>query len=786
MIIRNLILPIALISALALTAKNHSYELYVSISGNDANPGTMEQPLLTIARAWELARPIVGQKEVKIYCREGKHRISAPIVIDVSATADCPFTICPYPGENAVISSSVTVDSRWIRGDGGIWQTHIDQGDDMVFDVMFADGKRQTMARYPNENPDIAIFHGYAEDAISPERVGKWKKPVGGYVHAMHRSEWGGYQYIITGKDESGNLQLGAGFQNNRMNGMHPRYRMVENVFEELDTVGEWYCDRPKGVLYYYAAPGMDVNGMHVEFPQTESLFRVCGSAQSPVEYINIVGLDLTETTRTFLKTQEPLLRSDWKIYRGGAVLMENTRNCSVKDCHIHHIGGNAIFFSGYNRADSVTRNHIENIGASAVCFVGKPEAVRSPLFEYGESQPWDSIDKNAGPKTDDYPADCYVSDNLIHDIGEVEKQGAGIQLSMSMSIVVSHNSIYNLPRAGINVSEGTWGGHVIEWNDVFDTVKETGDHGSFNSWGRDRFWHPERGTMDALAAKYPGTHLLDAVKTTIIRNNRWRCDHGWDIDLDDGSSNYHIYNNLCLNGGLKLREGFDRTVENNIMVNNGFHPHVWFVNSNDIFRHNIVTKYYPIGINSWGKEIDYNFFVADVGLQAAVSAGTDVHSLSGDPLFVDADKGDYRVSLGSKVLDVGFKNFDMDKFGVMYKPLRDIASQPELPVFIRPEISGVEVDELFAWNGVVFKTVTTEGERSATGIDAVSGVYVIRNDNNSVDLRANDVLLEIEGCRITDIRALRELLGAAGKGTVLSGKKFRNQQESATRLIIE
>jgi hypothetical protein len=64
-------------------------------------------------------------------------------------------------------------------------------------------------------------------------------------------------------------------------------------------------------------------------------------------------------------------------------------------------------------------------------------------------------------------------------------------------------------------------------------------------------------------------------VKPIILRNNRFRCDHGWDIDLEDGSSNYLIYNNLCLNGGIKLREGVSRVVENNIMVNNTFHPHV-------------------------------------------------------------------------------------------------------------------------------------------------------------------------------------------------------------------
>ena len=67
----------------------------------------------------------------------------------------------------------------------------------------------------------------------------------------------------------------------------------------------------------------------------------------------------------------------------------------------------------------------------------------------------------------------------------------------MCQDIKVSHNTIYDVPRAGINISEGTWGGHIIGYNDVFNTVKESGDHGSFNSWGRDRYWHPNRKDMD-------------------------------------------------------------------------------------------------------------------------------------------------------------------------------------------------------------------------------------------------------------------------------------------------
>src|SRR6185295_3912782 len=103
----------------------------------------------------------------------------------------------------------------------------------------------------------------------------------------------------------------------------------------------------------------------------------------------------------------------------------------------------------------------ISKIGASAICFVGDPNAVRSPSFEYNEFVPLEQIDRTAGPKTNNYPAECKVYDNLMFDLGMVEKQSAGVELSMCQSITVSHNSIYNVPRAGINVSEGTWGGHL-------------------------------------------------------------------------------------------------------------------------------------------------------------------------------------------------------------------------------------------------------------------------------------------------------------------------------------
>src|SRR6185369_10838872 len=192
----------------------------------------------------------------------------------------------------------------------------------------------------------------------------------------------------------------------------------------------------------------------------------------------------------------------------------------------------------------------IADAGGNGVAFVGDSGAVRNPLFEYNEWQSLKDIDLTPGPRIDNYLAECLLEDSLIERTGRVEKQTAGVQISMSQGITVRHCSIYDVPRAGINISEGTWGGHVIEFCDVFDTVLETGDHGSFNSWGRDRFWQLKNAPPDDL----PKLAMLDVAKPVILRNSRWRCDHGWDIDLDDGSSNYQIYNNLLLHGGLKFR----------------------------------------------------------------------------------------------------------------------------------------------------------------------------------------------------------------------------------------
>ena len=59
--------------------------------------------------------------------------------------------------------------------------------------------------------------------------------------------------------------------------------------------------------------------------------------------------------------------------------------------------------------------------------------------------------------------------------------------------------------------------------------------------------WDYRYDKMEETLRRDPDMPLLDAVKTVIIRDNVFECANGWDIDLDDGSSNYLITGNLCL-----------------------------------------------------------------------------------------------------------------------------------------------------------------------------------------------------------------------------------------------
>jgi hypothetical protein len=246
----------------------------------------------------------------------------------------------------------------------------------------------------------------------------------------------------------------------------------------------------------------------------------------------------------------------------------------------------------------------------------------------------------------------------------------------MSHKIIAAHNTIYNTPRAGICINDGTWGGHIIEHNDIWESVRETGEHGPFNSWGRERQWKTGKGKTGNFDTKLT---RLDAIDNVIIRNNRianYRKSisaGNWTIDLDDGSSYFEIYNNLSLGSSLKLRDGIARKVFNNIQVSavpSGWHA--WPKDSEDEIYKNIFViagtvpgkkaptrnfirtvklpddQLWSTNYNNnsyWNVNYPVNFDLAETfDMKLWNESGYDVESYVGNPHFVDPLNGNYQV----------------------------------------------------------------------------------------------------------------------------------------------
>jgi len=774
--------------------------IHVSTKGCDSYDGTERHPLASLQRAQEMARRAGSLRRVEVIVEDGIYYLPQTLTLTCEDNG-CTF-MARHPRQ-AILSGGVRLDLKWKPSrQPGLYEAYVETGD--TIDQLYVNGKRKPMARYPNRtgvagcnvydvwNLRDAKLTNPEEDALHPSRIATWKKPQGGYIHAMHNYLWGDMHWRITGRalradgtPDSARLVGEGGWQNNRPAPMHPKFRFVENLREELDAPGEWYHDLANRTLYYMPEEGEDLARATVEAVRLKCLVAHKGSRRKPVRDIRIEGFTFRHAARTFMENREPLLRSDWTVCRGGAVLYRGAEDCLLTECDFDQVGGNTIFADGYNRGLTIRGCHIHDSGANGIAFVGDTASVRCPLFTYDGHSPYDLTDTTPGPRSEDYPRECLVEECIIARTGRDEKQTAPIQISMAYAIHVNHCSIYDVPRAGINISEGTFGGHLIENCDIFNTVLETSDHGSFNSWGRDRFW----GTgMARYGLEHPEASHLDMLKGNVLRHNRWRCDHGWDVDLDDGSSNYLICDNLLLHGGLKMREGYHRTACNNLIVNNSLHPHVWMPRSGDLFTHNVVMgAYRPAAMTSelaeddhWGERVDSNYFACtDAERMKFLRNGCDSASVCGVLRFANPSEGDYTITNAEETARVGFRNFRMDNFGVTLPRLREIARRPEFPV---PNVRYAVQDEnavAYQWEGATLRYLHGE-QLSAYGMDLGAKALSVSCPEGCgalrKGLRHGDLIIRINGREVSSPHFFTPF--AEGKDTIRQIVLKRNQRE--------
>jgi hypothetical protein len=771
-----------------------SQTFFVATTGNDANPGTSAQPLRTLAAAQgKVRQALTANIAPSVQVAGGTYELSQTLRFGIadSGTAATPVAWQAAPGQQVTIAGGRLVTTPWSADPtrSGVFTTQVGAG--LTMDGLLVNGKRQVLARFPNVDPTQPILAGFTTLAAIQARAAHWAHPELADLRALHCNTWGGASFRVNGRNADGTLALTWVGDNNRQAAcgnpalpMDPNHVVAENVLEELDTPGEFYYDKTAGTLYFWPPAGTNLAQATVQTAEQDELIHIEGTASSqPAHDITFAGFTFTATHRTlFDHTYEPLQLGDWAVARTGAFYTKNAQNIAVTNSVFDQLGGNGVFMDGFNSGNVVSNNKFRSLGATDVQTVGSRAAVRDPSTWANPVRTLD--DTTPGPKTQDYPRNITIQGNDMADNGQFEKESAGVNISMSQGIRVLGNSIHGSPRACLNINDGTWGGDLIQGNDIFDCVKETGDHGPINAWGRDRFW-----SLNASDATQKQDALLDVVQPNVIDHNRIWHNSEWNIDLDDGSSNYRLTNNLLLNAGIKLRDGFDRTVQNNILVNGSIFEQVSHANDGDVIQHNITVSAQAYSLTQSDPATakytaDNNLFWnngnAVAGLNGTWSAnGLDAHSRTADPAFANGSPFtnpsmlDYTVGSGSPALALGFTNFAMN-FGVAGAPTPPPVNFPGgttgTGITAQPEpLMGATVTSIFS-----------AAIQSSVGLGDTNGVYLQTVPSTSYagtnGLKAGDVIRAINGKQVTDRNSFWAVYQALAGGASMNLTIWRNQ----------
>ena len=658
------LLAVASVAAAAPTA-----DLFVAPNGSDAWSGKLDKPnaaktdgpFATLARAQAAARELhrrdpQRKQPVVVLVRRGTYYLSQPLRF---IPYDSNTTYEAYPGEKPVISGGVQL-TGWQRDAQGRWQLHlpdVEQGK-WSFSQLFVDGQRRYRPRLPKEGyynirASIPPAAGAAPDQFrfaGDELRADWRNLDDVEVLCFHA--WTMDRMRIKSVDPTKHIVTFTAptLGNNWFFDYHRGGRfLVENVKEALDDPGEWYLDRKTGVLTYIPLPGEDPEKTVAIAPRLERLIEIAGESRlgAWVDSLQLRGLTFAHTNWVTPTDGYRCGQSEWVL--PGAIRAEGARSCVVDGCRVTHIGTYAI-----ELARGCKDNRIENCELVDLAAGG---------IKLGDTAMW--------PDPADVAEHNIVRNCLIAQGGRMHAAGMGVWIGHSPYNLIEHNDIYDFYQTGISVG-WSWGygpslahDNTIQYNHIYQIGQ-------------------------GVTADMGGIYTLGVSPGTVLRYNRIHdvecVDYGGrGIYFDEGTSDMLAENNVVYRtdtGAFMHHYGRDDRVINSIfaLARGGQidrlreEDHTSFT-----FEHNLVYWKPEEGAllaENWSNEhyvMDNNLYwnggkqpidFGGVTLDQWRARGHDVHSIIGDPLFVDPENGDFRLKPDSPALKIGFKPFDMSAIG--------------------------------------------------------------------------------------------------------------------------
>lgn len=714
--IRLGILPLSACVLSVLSAADNTATFFISNAGSDKGAGTVDSPFSSLGKARDAVRELIAsghRGDVEVNLLRGIYRLDRTLVLGLEDSARPGTTITwqAYHGEDVILSSGYELDG-WKRltesigglpkaAKGKLWV--VDLPEEIEHPLSLYQDYRMLVRARTEAFAPTATFHrtdnpvGYLDlyTLHFPEgTVRSWPNLQDAELFILPGFPWWqnilNFESVDEAKRVARTTLPGTDFLTAMVKYAKkdfPKNAWIENVPEGMTEPGCWMVNTVEGKIYYWPEDNGRPNGVFV--PKLRELIRVegvndnWGDNDKPVRGLVFRGLNFTHADRGVWDPDDAGIQHDWEMVdKDNAMLrFRGAEDCRVERCKFYGAGGNAIRMDLYAQRISVENNLFHDLGQSAIMMMGY------------------------GPGTKDVNKYNRIYSNHIHDCGQIYLHSQMITAFQSGHNYIAHNYVHDVPRKAVCITgfrdhflkDGErkrrecvdtvrWDEigdavtreellpflhsrhNVVEFNRVHDALEELGDGAAINLSGT--------GVGNIVRFNYvydiPAPHVTSAIR------------------MDNDQSESLIEKNVVVNvgaGGITPKGA--NTIRNNVVIDSCVKENKGFIRALGIYGLSTIQKniFYSTNLErdfytreslndyktkSFVQGIDNNLYFSPSGevkekedLVRFRNLGADQHSLHEDPLFVDLEGGDYRLSPDSPALDIGIESVDVSAAGL-------------------------------------------------------------------------------------------------------------------------
>ncbi len=578
-----------------------SAEIYISPKGNNKNDGSIAKPLQTVDAALRKARELRRlndlsvQGGIQIILKGGTYSLYEPIFIrpEDSGTQESPTVITAAKGEIPVLSGGLEVRG-WKKASniaglpkeaqGKVWVADAPlYADDLLdFRQLWVNGKKAVRAKSVNgAKMDRILSWNHDEQTCWIPLPYKGFKHTPGLEMLIH--QWWAIANLRVRKVEvkGDSAKLYFHQPESKVQSEHPwpapwvsketgnSAFFLNNALSFLDEAGEWFLDKQARKIYYWPRGGENMNSAKVVAPYLETLVKISGTIDYPVEHISFNGVHFNYTTwmRPSQKGHVPLQagmylldayklkipgtpdkagleNQGWTGRPSAAVEATYSKYTAFENCQFMHLASTGLDYQRGNHHDLIRGNLFKDIGGTAINIgVFSDDAFEAHL-------PYNPQDAR------EVTSYTTVSNNLITNVTNEDWGCVGIGAGFVRGLNVVHNEINEVSYTGVSVG---WG-----WTRTINTMNNNRVHANkIHHYGKHMY---DVAAVYTLSAQ-PGSSITQNYADSIYKAPYAHLpEHWFYLYTDEGTAYYTVKDNWC------PEEKFLQNANgpNNIWENNG------------------------------------------------------------------------------------------------------------------------------------------------------------------------------------------------------------------------